>query len=75
MTRHLLDIAKGDWTDTQVLAARYHMRLTQADMAGNLGYSTNGYQKIEYGQSPLTLVTELAIRYLLEHPERVRRTT
>ena len=44
---------------------RKRLKKTQAQLAKKLGMTKNSYARMERGETPLLLKTELAIRYLL----------
>jgi len=44
---------------------RKRLKLTQSQLAKKLGIEKNSYARMERGELPLLLKTELAIRYLL----------
>lgn len=56
----------------QLKAARQSMGLSQADLAEHLGLSRVFIGLMERGDKPIEARTELAVLYLVEHPERLQ---
>ncbi len=54
---------------------RRRLGLTQAQLAEALGVTTRAVGKWEAGDAPIAPSIELAIRYLLEHPETLPNAT
>jgi DNA-binding XRE family transcriptional regulator len=46
------------------------LKISQAELAEKLGMKTNSLARIERGERPLLLKTELAIRYIIQKQKR-----
>jgi DNA-binding transcriptional regulator YiaG len=58
-------------TGDDIKAWRKRLGLTQSEAAANLGITLRGCQKREAGDATIVRETELACRYLAEHPEAI----